>query len=83
MWDNLVDTFKSGYCEGDPGVRQFDREPVCSRCRTSGDHWTRGCPTKASSASSGTDDAIVSSLFCRVLDQPEEQIDLARRLFEL
>ena len=43
----------------------------------------KGTPTKASSASSGTDDAIVSSLFCRVLDQPEEQIDLARRLFKL
>ena len=81
MWVNLVDTFKAGYAESDPGVRTQDRVPVCSRCKTTGDHWTMSCPTKATRAQTDNDDDLVDSFFCKEEIQPEDQVGLAETLF--
>lgn len=81
LWDNLEDTFKAGFANSDPGVRTFDRIPVCSRCNSSGDHWTMGCPTKVAPSLTDSDDLLVVSFFCKVDEQPEEQVDLAQKLF--
>ena len=80
LWSNLVDTFRAGFAAGDPGVRYFDRQPHCSRCQSSGDHWTRGCPKKQTQVVE-SDDLIVEQFFCDSENQPEDQINLAERLF--
>ena len=80
LWSNLTDTFRAGYAAGDPGVRFYDRQPHCSRCQSFGDHWTRGCPKKQTQ-SEKNDDLIVEHFFCDSQHQPEDQFNLAERLF--
>jgi len=60
--DNLRDVFMHQTGASDPGVRSFDAQPKCSRCRSK-DHFTVSCPLKETLKSDSSDDVIVKSLF--------------------